>query len=662
MKSFLLEVFSEEIPARMQADAIIQLSGAFANELKKSGFEQLTPKMFVTPRRLAILVDNIPDTQPDITLERKGPKTSAPQPAIDGFLRTTGLKLEQLTVKDDVYFAIIEQKGQPTANLLKEIIEKILADFAWAKSMRWGNKPTRWVRPIHSILCLFGNDIIPVEFAGLNASNTTSGHRFLTPAEITINEPSEYESKLRAAKVILNREERLKFIAEKANELAKANNLELKQDVGLLNEVVGLVEYPNLLLGTIDEKYMDLPAEVLVSEMRNHQKYFALLQDGKLANKFVITANISTEDNGKAIIAGNERVLRARLADGRFFYDQDRKKPLSDWAKDLEKVTFHAKIGTIAEKVNRIEQLAEKISEFTKADKKLVFRAAQLSKADLVTGMVGEFPELQGIMGRYYAIAQGENQQIADAIRDHYLPLGADSPTPTEPVSICVALADKFDTLVQMFAVGEKPTGSKDPFALRRAALGIIRIILENNLRISLKSIINQELINFFYDRLKVMLKEKGIRHDIIDAVVDNNDDDLVRIVSLAKALQEFLATYDGDNLLAGYKRAVNILNIEEKKDNKKYQPDFAGKSTTEHEEALMVAYSKIIPTINTSLMAEHFSEAMEQAAKLRKPVDDFLDNVFINDENQEVREYRLGILAALRDNLNVIANFALIS
>jgi glycyl-tRNA synthetase beta chain len=733
MADFLLELFSEEIPARMQEAAAQQLERVFSEAIKEAGLTTKAIKTYVTPRRVALTAEQIPGMQSDVTTEKKGPKTSAPQAAIDGFLKSSGLCLEQLEKrmvgKDETYFAVIHQKGQPTALLLKPMIEKILAGFAWPKSMRWGSGETRWVRPLHSILCIFDSKVVPVEFAGITAGNITYGHRFLAPDAIAINNPAEYAPALKKAFVIADAGERKAEIVKQAEALAGKHDLRVKRDDGLLNEVTGLVEWPTALMGKIDDSFMDLPPEVLISEMRAHQKYFAL-QDasGTFSSSFLIISNMVAGDGGKAIVSGNERVLRARLSDGRFFWDQDRKKPLSNWAEGLKGVTFHAKIGTVAEKVTRIKALASELAHFVPgADKALVERAAELCKADLVTGMVGEFPELQGVMGRYYALQQKEDPQVADAIRDHYLPLGPDSPVPTKPISICIALADKLDTLISMFAAGEKPTGSKDPFALRRAALGVIRIILEYRVRLNLRVLLLQpllfslvhvnvaeqkrikgnsefdvydqpykasaalmslaqdaillgkmirrhqlpdkrvllfidDLLSFFSDRLKVQLKDQGIRHDLINAVMANGDDDLVRVVSRAKALQEFLATDDGANLLAAYKRASNIVGIEEKKDKLSYTDKIEDSVLTAPEEKQL--FDMLIKTrlhITTALEQEKFTEAMKALSALRGPVDAFFDKVLVNAPDAALRANRLRLLAYIRFTLDQIADFSLI-
>jgi glycyl-tRNA synthetase beta chain len=664
MADLLLEIFSEEIPARMQADALTHLARTLKTELDKAALPFKSDGQFVTPRRLALGLIDLPLQQADVNTELKGPKLDAPQAAIDGFLKKSGMKLEQLEKRDGIYVAQVHQKGKPTAELLKSIIEEMLAKFPWSKSMRWGNNEITWVRPLHSILCIFDGKIVPVEFGPIKASNVTYGHRFLAPKPITIGKLADYESSLEKANVIADREKRKAFILQQAQDAAEKLGLELKNDVGLLEEVTGLVEWPVVLVGTIDAKYMDLPKEVLVSEMRAHQKYFALTKkDGALSDKFLITSNMIAKDGGKAIIAGNERVLRARLADGRFFWDQDRKKSLDDMAEGLKSVTYHAKLGSVADKVERVKKLAVQLADTMKADKKQAERAAALCKADLVSGMVGEFPDLQGVMGRYYALHHKESADVADAIRDHYLPLGPDSPVPTKPVSICVALADKLDTLISMFAIGEKPTGSKDPFALRRAALGIMRIILENNVRLPLKKFMKDDVLDFFHDRLVVQLKDQNIRHDVIKAVVANGDDDLVRIVARAKAVQDFLSTEDGANLLAGYKRAANILSIEEKKHNTKYSyKDLNIEALKEPEEKAFIFIKDIETSTNLKKFQENeqFVDLMKWLATLRAPIDRFFDNIMVNTKD-EYRVNRLRLLDAIKYSMDSIADFSVI-
>lgn len=713
-KDFLLELFSEEIPARMQEAASGALAQAVVLGLKAEGFavEDSACETFVTPRRLALRISGLAEAREAVSTEIKGPRANAPEAALEGFLKKNNLTRAQLEERDGVFFANVESAGAATRDVLQAIIEKFLPHFPWPKSMRWGAGEARWVRPLHSILCLFGSDVVKVEFAGVEAGRVTYGHRFLAPQAIEISNPRDYEARLSDAFVIANRDERRAEVLRQANAEAARLGLTLREDIGLLEEVTGLVEWPQVLSGRIDDNYMDLPPEVLVSEMRGHQKYFALNQpDGSLSPHFLITANTRVKDV-QTIIAGNERVLRARLADGRFFWDQDRKKTLDAWGEGLSSVTYHAKLGTIAQKVARVTALAENLSQYVPgAEQSKVKRAALLAKADLVTGMVGEFPELQGVMGRYYALHQGEDASVADAIRDHYKPLGPSDATPREPVSVCVALADKLDTLAQMFAIGEKPTGSKDPFALRRAALGIIRIVLENELRISLKEIINEmkistamligevalkkplaiiaeaqkiqgksepfglvhrttdnmnnvgEVFPFFLDRLKVQLKEQNIRHDITDAVTAQGDDDLVRVVARIKALQKLVESEDGANLLAAYKRAANILAIEEKKDKTRYEAEALnpGLFVHEQERALSHGLSEKADECAALVKDEKFEDAMRALAGLRASVDNFFLHVLVNDENPTIRANRLSLLAQLRATLDSVANFSLI-
>lgn len=708
----------------MQSAALEHLQ----NTLQK-GLGITASKSFVTPRRLAVIIANLPATQPDITTELKGPKIDAPEAALNGFLKKNNLTLEQLEKRDGIYFATTHQKGKPSAEILKTIIEEILAKFPWPKSMRWGSGAENWVRPLHNILCILDGKIIPVEFAGIKAGNVTYGHRFLAPAVITVNKPEEYEAALEKAFVIADRQKRKALIESQLTEAAKSKNLKPKADDSLLEEVVGLVEYPQILVGKIDDKFMDLPPEVLTMVMRSHQKYFALQNsDGSLSPYFAITSNIKTDDDGKAIIAGNERVLRARFADARFFWDTDRKKPLSEWAEGLKTVTYHAKLGTVADKVGRVSKLASVILNEAKDLCKdssqmpemtdLVSRAVDLCKADLVTGMVGEFAELQGIMGRYYAIQQGEAQEVADAIRDHYKPVGAGDSVPTSPASICVALADKLDTLISMFTIGEKPTGSKDPFALRRAALGVIRIILENNIRLQLKLVfalqpaatvaihnaheklikkteeklhdpdftkhkigkylsvseiayddispdavesVTSQLLDFFHERLKVQLKDSGIRHDVINAVLGKNDDDLLLVKNKAAALQLFLQGADSANLLAAYKRAANIVAAEEKKDKVSYSGKKLEFNILEQaeEKSLALLLEKLQSELNNLKNQEKFAEAMTKLSELRQPLDEFFEKIMVNSDKKDLRIARLCLLSSLKNIMDGIADFA---
>lgn len=672
MSDFLFELFSEEIPARMQEAALTHLQNSLRKTLNVTEIQG-----FVTPRRLAVIIKNLPTVQPDINSELKGPKIDAPEAALNGFLKKNNLTIDQLEKRDGVYFASIRQKGKPTAEILKSIVEDILANFPWPKSMRWGSGSVTWVRPLHSILAIFDGQIVPIEFAGVTARNTTYGHRFLAPQAITINSPDEYEKALEKAFVIADRQKRKSEIAKQSAIIAASKDLTIKEDNGLLEEVVGLVEYPQVLLGKIDDKFMDLPPEVLTMVMRSHQKYFALQNaDGSLSSHFLITSNMQTtptlalpleggglgggEDAGKAIIAGNERVLRARFSDARFFWDTDRKKPLSEWAKALKTVTYHAKIGTIAQKVERVKELSVLLAESVpNADKELVARAASLCKADLTTGMVGEFAELQGIMGRYYAMQQGENQAVADAIRDHYKPLGAGDSVPTEPVSICVALADKLDTLASMFAINEKPTGSKDPFALRRAALGVIRIVLENNVRLPLVHFTNGELYRFLYDRLIVQLKER-FRHGIINAIINNSSlNNLVATVNNIKILQDFVETNDGKNLLSAYKRASKIVADEEKKDNTIYCGKDISALKEPEEKDLLLLIEKIRRELQSLNTEDDFLSMITKLSELRTPLDLFFEKIRVNCDEKNLRTQRLCLLAYISDVMNTVADFS---
>lgn len=681
MPDLLLELFSEEIPARMQRSASEALQAQLIALLNDARLMPKEIKPYYTPRRIAFILLGLPAAQPDIEVERKGPATNAPAAAIEGFLRSTGLTKEQCEIravgKQECYFAVVKEQGKPTAEALVPLLNKLIAGYTWPKSMRWGNYEQAWVRPLQNICCLLDSTVVPVSFAHISANNKTYGHRFLAPREITLKSPADYEAALEKAKVIADAEKRKKLIAEGMNAAAAKLKLEVVEDDALLEEVTGLVEWPVILQGRIGDEYMDLPPEVLRSEMRNHQKYFNLAGanaapdptaspprtcsvKNAIAPEFLLVSNLIASDSGKAIIAGNERVLRARLADGRFYWDQDRKKPLADWAKGLDTMIFHAKIGSMTQKVERITKLAGALVPYIPgADKADVIKAAQLCKADLVSGMVGEFPELQGIMGRYYALAQGEKPAIADAIRDHYAPLGPSATCPTAPVSIAIALADKFDSLISLFAIGEKPTGSKDPFALRRAALGCIRLILENKLRLPLKTFLSDELIAFFADRLKVMLRDQGHRHDLIEAVFTASEDDLARVMARATALSAFLATEDGKNLLAAYKRAANIVRIESKKDNATYTsvPD-AGLLKEAEEKALHATLRDIENRLPDLLAQEDYENAMSALATLRAPVDAFFDKVTVNAENADLRKNRLLLLSFIQQQMERVADF----
>ena len=601
MSELLLELFSEEIPARMQARAAEDLQRLMTDKLHAAGLHFTLARTYVTPRRLTLVVEELPSAQPDVREERKGPRVGSPQAAIDGFLKSAGLKSvkeceERDTGKGVFYFATIEKKGQPTGQVLPAIVTACVQEMPWPKSMRFADLTQRWVRPLHHVLAVFDGAALEgaVPMGGtakLAFTSRTRGHRFLSPAEISVANSSDYLIKLKAAKIIPDPKERRTLIWAQCRDRALKEGLTVKQDEALLDEVTGLVEWPVVLMGRIDQQFMTVPPEVLTTSMRTHQKYFAL-QDktGKLAARFLVVANMDTPDKGAQIVAGNERVLRARLSDAMFFWEQDQKVKLAGRLPALSDIIFHAKLGTIGQKVTRIEALARHLAGLIagcNADQ--AAQAARLAKADLTTGMVGEFPELQGIMGRYYAGIEGYAPEITDAIADHYRPLGPTDQCPSAPASVAVALADKIDSLVGFFAIDEKPTGSKDPFALRRAALGVIRLILENGLRLKLRDVFgfaysgfydqggfeqNQpkavvaQLLEFFADRLKVALKEQGVRHDLIAAVFALGDeDDLVRLMARVKALQDLVESDAGANLLAAYRRASNIVRIEEKKD-----------------------------------------------------------------------------------------------
>jgi glycyl-tRNA synthetase beta chain len=679
MAELLLELFSEEIPARMQAKAADDLKRLVEEGLKKAGLEWERCEAFVTPRRLALVIDGLPESQPDVRDERKGPQVGAPEQALSGFLASTGLTLDQCEQRDVkgklFYFAVIEKKGGTTSAALPGIIDAALHALPWPKSMKWGGGEKRWVRPLHNILALFGGDVLAVTYETVKASQHTFGHRFLNPGPIAVTDFADYRAKLSAAHVLLCPSERRAEIVAQAEKLAEHAGFTLKPDEGLLQEVTGLVEWPQVLMGSIDDEFMDVPAEVLTTTMRVNQKYFTLLNaDGSLAPKFIVVANQQAADGGKAIVAGNERVLRARLSDAKFFWDQDLKTPLALRTSQLKNIVFHAKLGTVADKVSRIVALVEQLAPSIGAHKADAIAAAQLCKADLVTGMVGEFPELQGVMGRYYALAAEESAAVADAIRDHYSPLGPGDACPNAPVSVAVALADKIDTLVGFWAIDEKPTGSKDPFALRRAALGVIRLIIENKLRVSLLNVfakadgkdVADDLLAFFADRLKVHLKSEGVRHDLIDAVFSQKneagggEDDLVRLLARVDALGALMGTDDGVNLLAAHKRAANILRIEEKKDGVSYSeaPDPALFALDE-ERNLFAALASAGAEGQHLAGKERFADAMAALATLRAPLDAFFDAVMVNVDDQDVRKNRLKLLSQILTVTGDIADFS---
>ena len=692
MPELLIELLSEEIPARMQRRATEDLKRLITDGLTKARLTWQRMDSYVTPRRLALVADGVPDRQPDFHEERKGPRVGAPEAAIQGFLRANGLtSLDQAAVQETdkgrFYIVSSVRPGGPARDALAPVLRDAIAALPWPKSMRWADTEARWVRPLHNILALFDGEPVALAYplngggAALTANAGTRGHRFLAPEPFAVSSFDDYVAKLRAAKVILDQDERRRVILAAAEGLAASEGLTLKRDDALLDEVTGLVEWPVAMLGRIEERFLDIPQEVLITAMRSHQKYFSLLDSGgRLAPRFVVVANTETADGGAAVIAGNERVLRARLSDAKFFWDQDRKRPLESRLPRLKERVFHARLGSDFERALRLARLARSLAARTGADPDLAERAARLAKADLMSGMVGEFPELQGIMGRYYALGDGEPAEVAEAIADHYAPQGPSDRCPTAPVSAAAALADKIDTLVGFFAIGERPTGSGDPFALRRAALGVIRIILENDLRIALRPLFTDalhaygsligdvdegrlagDLLAFFADRLKVHLKEQGVRHDLITAVFALGDeDDLVRLLARVDALKTFLNTEDGANLLTAYKRASNIVRIEEKRDGRAYDGKAdADQLSAEQEQGLYEALGPAQDRIRDALASEHFADAMGVLAGLRAPVDAFFDHVQVNCPEAELRANRLRLLSQIRSALQGVADFS---
>lgn len=669
MPQLLLELFSEEIPARMQAQAAKDLERMAREHLAAAGFLPEALTTFAGPRRLTLVAEGLPLAQADRKEELKGPRVGAPPQAMEGFLRKTGLTQDQLVERDGVYMAFIEKKGRPTAEIVAEMVEAIVRGFPWPKSMIWGYKKLRWVRPLKRILCVLDREVVPFSIEGIESGDVTEGHRFMGPGNTFGAKPfvakdfDEYAAGLEKHFVVLDVEERKQRILEGCKTLCFARHLELVEDQGLLDEVAGLAEWPTPVLGDMDPSFLDLPPEVIRTSMRTHQKYFAVKKPGEpgLAPHFITIANIEAADGGKVIAAGNAKVLSARLSDARFFWDEDRKAGNFDaWLKKLDGVTFHAKLGTMAQRVERIVALAGEIAPLVGADVAKAKEAARLAKADLASGMVGEFPELQGLMGGYYAREAGLDPEIAAAIQDHYKPQGPSDAVPTSPLAIAVALADKLDTLVGFFAIDEKPTGSKDPYALRRAALGVIRIILENGLRVSLAKFGKEDLIAFFADRLKVTLRDQGKRHDLVDAVFALGDDDLARIVARVEALDGFLKTDDGKNLLAGYKRASNILKAEEKKGPLPTGAPAEPAADSAAEVGLYNALRLLDKPLKDALAKEDFTGAMTQLAELRGPVDAYLDGVFVNEPAH--RDNRLRTLAAVRDAMGQVADFGLIA
>jgi glycyl-tRNA synthetase beta chain len=699
MPDLLLELFSEEIPARMQARAADDLRKLVTDRLVNAGLVYEGAKAFVTPRRLALAVEGIPVRQPDLKEEKKGPRVGAPEGAILGFLRAAGLASigEAKVVHDkkgDFYVAVIEKPGRPAIEVIGTIVPEVVKGFPWPKSMRWGDRSLGWIRPLHSIVATFGPEteepeIVVFSVDGIAAGDETRGHRFLSPQPFKVRRLDDYAAKLEKAKVVLDPERRKEIILTDAKNLAFAQGYELVEDAGLLDEVAGLVEWPVVLMGAFDPAFLSIPPEVIRTTIRNNQKCFVLRdpQSANLVCKFILVANTEAEDGGKAIVAGNERVIRARLADAKFFYETDLKTRLEDRLPKFAKIVFHEKLGTQAERIARIEALAGHIARLIDADIQKTERAARLCKADLLTEVVGEFPELQGLMGKYYAEAQGEDEAVAHACEDHYKPKGPDDLVPADPVSVAVALADKFDSLVGFWAINEKPTGSKDPYALRRAALGTIRLVLSNRLRLPLSGpvreawslharsgggrITNQwellisDLLAFLADRLKIQLREQGARHDLVDAVFAlEGQDDLLLIVRRVESLGKFLDTEDGKNLLAGYRRATNIIRIEEKKDAREYvgRPDPS--LYRQHEErALSGAIDTAKKEAAAAVSREDFEGAMRAMAKLRPPVDVFFDKVTVNvadgADKQELRENRLKLLNEIREATRAVADFS---
>lgn len=703
----LLELFSEEIPARMQLRAADDLKRLVIEGLKAEGLATGEARAFATPRRLALVVNDVPRHSPSLSEERKGPRVGAPEAAVQGFLKAAGLaSLAEAEIvsdpkKGDYYVARIEKPGRAAEDIIADVVARVIRTFPWPKSMRWGSGDLRWVRPLHGIVCLLGGRVVPFEVGGIASGNTTRGHRFYGDAPFAVEGFDDYRRRLGQAKVILDTADRVTRIRSEATRLAGEHGLVWVEDEALLVENAGLTEWPTVLAGTFDAAFLEVPAECLTTSMKAHQKCFSLKdrKTGRLANRFMLVTNLTPKDGGAAIIAGNEKVIRARLSDARFFWEQDLKRRLEPMHFELKGITFHDKLGSQWDRMERITELSRAIAGGVDAEPDLAGRAAQLAKADLVSGMVGEFPELQGLMGRYYAEAEHMNPKIAAAIEEHYKPRGAGDTVPTAPVSIAVALADKLDTLVGFWVIGEKPTGSGDPYQLRRAALGVIRIVLDNDLRLPLDRVIGDaaaqyrrqarwagvdeqgeqdnaaaqakaldvlraDLLSFFADRLKVHLREQGARHDLIDAVFAlPGQDDLALIVKRVEALSAFLGTDDGANLLAGVKRAQNILAIEEKKDKRSHagDPDVT-LMTAEEEKALFAAIEKVKFDTRAAIDVENFEGAMRALAELRAPVDAFFDKVTVNAKEGEVRENRLKLLSEIRAATLTVADFTRIA
>ncbi len=681
MPDLLIELFSEEIPAGLQARAADDLKRLMTDGMVEAGLTYASAAAFHTPRRLVLTVEDVLSESPTVVEERKGPKVGAPEKALEGFLRGAGVSKDDLEVRDDkkgqTYFAKITKPGRPASDIVSDLLENTIRTFPWPKSMRWGAGPLRWVRPLQSILCILTDEaetqVVPIRVDDFVSGDKTKGHRFMAPAEFTVTSFEDYEAKLKRAKVILRADERAETIWQDATNQAFALGLEVVDDKGLLAEVSGLVEWPVVLLGKIDEEFLELPPEVLKTSMKEHQKFFSVRNPKtKRIECFVTVANIETADNGATILAGNQKVLSARLADAKFFWENDLRvakagDDMAQWTSALSQVTFHNKLGSQAERIDRIAALARELAPIVGADADQADQAARIAKADLSSEMVYEFPELQGLMGRYYAQAAGMDQAVANACEAHYSPLGPSDDVPTEPISVAVALADKLDTLTGFWAIDEKPTGSKDPFALRRAALGVIRLVLENGLKLSLKGCLERadegagaaDLLSFFHDRLKVYLRDRGVRHDVIDACIAMpGNDDLMLLVKRATALSETLATDDGENLIQGFKRANNILTQAEEKDGVEYSfgadPKFAEDAA---EKALFTALDQADGAIKPAMNAEDFQTAMAEMAKLRGPIDAFFTAVKINDDNEMIRRNRLNLLHRIRTTCGAVAD-----
>jgi glycyl-tRNA synthetase beta chain len=708
MPDLLLEFLSEEIPARMQARAAEDLRKLVTDRLVAEGLTYEGARAFATPRRLALTIHGVPAKQPDVKEEKKGPRVGAPENAIAGFLKAAGLSsISQAKVqpdkKGDFYVAVLDRPGRDAIDVIKDVLHATVATFPWPKSMRWGAQSAKpgslsWVRPLHSIVATFGPEteepeIVLLDIGGIKAGDETRGHRFMAPAPFKVRHFDDYMARLEKAKVVLDPARRADTVLADAKNLAFAQGFDLVEDEGLLSEVAGLVEWPVTLMGSFDKAFLAIPDEVIRATIRNNQKCFVLRdpQSAKLVNKFILVANEEAMDGGKAIVAGNERVIRARLSDAKFFYETDLKTRLEDRLPKFEQIVFHEKLGTQAERITRIVALAGRVAPLVGADVAKTERAAQLCKADLLTDVVGEFPELQGLMGRYYAEAQDEDEAVAHACEDHYKPKGPDDLVPSDPVSIAVALADKIDTLTGFWAIFEPPTGSKDPYALRRAALGVIKIVLQNEIRLALRPLVGRQLASwfetltprvhkftadqmrqaseaatsdlllFFADRLKVQLREQGARHDLVDAVFAlEGQDDLLMIVRRVDALGKFLDTDDGKNLLAGYKRATNIIRIEEKKDKREYDgvPDAKSYKLPE-EKALAEAIDVARKEAAAAVGKEDFAAAMRAMAKLRPRVDAFFDKVTVNVDDKALRENRLKLLNEIREATRAVADFS---